>query len=551
MRKRKRPDYRQVVYKFWARPIAALPDEYWEHAKGMQQLWNDLVEYRETFYEQVKDLPDAERKEKWKGEFSAGCRSRAQASSIGYESTEAVLARFQTASVAAAKSKATLRKQYGLRKINIHHRYTGGGLPVEKFLNQSERAKRVRFDRVPEEAYEKRGRAAQRQRFTEGVFSVGDASFNFDVHAGRQIPSDAIVKQVRWCADFNQNRRRKEIEQREGEPRAQLDSRWESSLQILVEIPPVPKPKHDTRPIASLDLGWRLMNQGSYVRIGYLVDSEGNQIEFRLPVNYRNQDVVNDKLPNGDYTYYTWSDLFVLDGKIGTSVQETKGRIYSLVPARHYSGWVKMRQGGLYKIIRELAESGEAAEAQEILSAWRIRYEHLAMIRIGLWEKLKRRQDWWYGNLAAWLTKRYRAVVWEGELNLKEIAEAPLSMVTDAALKRGQKFRSWASLYKLRQKIAFGGVKNFCDMIAAPTVDSTITCHECGDRMIRSGAALLIECPNGHRHDQDYNAAMNFLQWGTRELLWQEDQRSMGYRRLQTIDIPVNLRPIIAIVSAE
>lgn len=550
MHKRKR-DWPQRVWKFWARPTAALPDEFWQHCKGMQKLWNDLVSYREQFRETVKDLPDVERKARWKEEFQKQCRVMTKASGLGWESGDAVLARFETQSVRAAKTGATLHRQFRLEKICIPHRFTGGGIPIEKFLRQTERAGRARFNAVPVEAYRDKSRQAIRERSTEGVFGVGETSFRFDTVVDRQIPEGAIVKQVLWCGDFTATRRRADIERREGEPRAALDSRWHWSIAILLELPPVQKPAvEDRRPVAGLDLGWRVMAEGSYVRIGYLVDSDRNRVELRLPIVYRNKAVRRgnqagwaDK--HETEVFYTWYDLVALDEKIGADIQSTKDTLYPLAPARYHAGWVKMRQGGLYKILRELEESGEAEDALEMVKAWQARYEPLAQIRTALWERLKARQEWWYRNLAAWMTRRYKAITWEGDLNLKELAEEKHSMTDAAALKRAQKFRGWASLYRLRESIKQAGEKNWCEIVGAPTEDSTLTCSTCGEIMSRNGGKLQIRCLAGHEHDQDYNAGMNFLQWGYDQGFVASPQSTGESYTLQPTDIPYYLKAVI------
>jgi len=553
----------------WARPQGAFPDELWAIARAQQQLWNNLVTYREQFRESIKDLPDKERKERWKTDFRPGCHTVVAASSLGWEAKAAVLGRFETASIRAAKAGAELRKQFRLDRINIPHRFTGGGLPIEKFLTQGARAERVKFIMPEQTAYRDKSREALRERFSTGVFGLGSNSFTFDVCVDRQFPPGSIVKQVFWVGDFLASRRRSQIdalsinwqrqiqagkttiaEVHERFPRSALDSRWHWSLQVVLEIPPVPKPAHltpDPRPIAGLDLGWRLMAEGSYLRIGYIADSNGKCFELRLPITYRNQDVKSHRLtPENIYAYHTWLDLIALDEKIGNAIQSVKDQTYEQVPAQYHAGWVKMRQGGLLRMIRDFEETGFTSPAYERLKVWQREYEKWATIRTSLWERLKARQDWWYRNLAAWLTKRYQAIVWEGDLSLKEMAEEKHSLVTEAALKHANKYRGWAALSRLRLYLQQAAEKNWCEIVDAPAANSTLTCWQCGALMTRDGGLLLIKCPNGHEHDQDRNSGEIFLQYGRDAL----NYTGNGIGHVHTPPIPYPLQQVVISDSA-
>jgi hypothetical protein len=220
-----------------------------------------------------------------------------------------------------------------------------------------------------------------------------------------------------------------------------------------------------------------------------------------------------------------------------------------------------MRQGGLKRMRRQLAEEPDEASNPllPILATWEMRYDRLATLRCSLWERLKSRRDAWYRNLAAWLTKRYQAVCWEGDLSLQEMAATNHSLLTEAALQHAKKFRGWASLFRLRRYLQEAAAKNWCEIIAAPAAESTTTCWQCGEIMAREGGALRIECTTHGPQDQDENAAMNLLQYGVEEFSqtsgsivhmspWRKNGPPQWVKR---VDIPDNLKAVVVLCSLE
>ena len=491
-RKRKR-DWPQTVYKFWAHPVGgaeALPDEFWAQAKEMKRVWNHLVELREQAREETKDLDKAAARPRWE-QFNRQTMETVESSALEWEAKSEIADRFQTASRKAFKDGATLHFQSGLQKIMLPHRFTGGGMPADKFFRQTERAKRARMPHPQAAVYSLGDAQKKHAAYVIGRFGVAATSFSFYTIVHRPIPDGAIVKKVYWCGTYYHHR----------DPQ----NRWEWSVQLVLEVPPVEHEQDETKPVAGLDVGWRIMGEGSYLRVGYVVDSKGRRIELRLPLLGTD----THQLRHCEFWKpSTIFDIWGIDEQIGNGVEDVKAQL-----ARHLDtlplGWQKMRQRGLRSLLRQWEKEGEQSALCTMLQGWLEQDRTLHLRKEACLTRLVNRKRYLYQNLAAWLTKRYRVIVWEGDLSLKELQRGE----DTPALQNAAKYRQWAAIYELRQWIKHAAQKNGCTLIGPDAAYSTLACYECGELMEKSNGALVLECPRGHRQDQDENAARNLLMY--------------------------------------
>ena len=513
-RKRLRPDHTLIVYKFWAKPSAKLPQAFWDKAKAMRDTWNSLVVMREETQEKAKTLEGEEKKSLW-ADFQPDCRKLMKKSGLDWEAQGELLDRFQAASRRAIKYKQTLRQKHGLKKIMIPHRFTGGGEPVNILFTTSGQAWRVKIDPVSETAYLSNNRDYLRDRWTRGIFGIDkDTIISFETIIHRPIPQDSIVKKVIWCGSFNRN--------------LHPQNRWQWSIQIVVEQAPIQVERDDSM-ACGIDLGWRIMAEGSYLRIGMISDSVGRNIELRLPLVG-----TGTRSTRRSHTYSQYQDftgLLELDSKIGNAVEHCKAKLRELLPVEKTAHLTQVRQFGLRKILRELQESGEDTEAQSYLEKWEEEDARLRLIKATVQGRLIGRRQWLYQNLACWLTKTYRVVVWEGELELKVMAE---QKDKSQALAAASRYRQWASISNLRSLIKNAAQKNGCTLTDGETAYSTLTCWECGEAIEKNTGALFLICPQGHRHDQDVQAAKNLL-----------NQAHIPQTRAESLIIHENLRKVI------
>lgn len=493
-RKRKR-DWPQLVYKVDAYPLAGLPHALWRQAKAMHMLWNDLIALREQARADTKDLDKKAAKPRWE-QFNRDVIAAAAKSTLEWEARGEVLDRFQTASRRAFREGATLRPRYWLDKIQIPHRFTGGGMPVGKFFAQK-RGERIRIEPVEPTAYELTYNPRRRATATRGLFGLdGGVAIPFMCHLDYPIPTGAIVKKALWCGTHNRFRK---------EP-------WQWSLQLVLEVPPVTLavPVRADTTTAGLDLGWRLMGEGEYLRIGFLTDSAGRSLELRLPMlGTGTSDYGMQRALRYERMVTTIYDVWELDEKIGIGVEECKEKLRGVLDTLP-PGFPQMRQGGLKKLLREWQEKAEQGSACAILREWEAKDFKLWRVRAQVYERLLKRKHWLYRNLAQWLTKTYRTIVWEGDLSTRRLAQQE----EGPTLKHAAKFRQWAAIGELRSYIVYAAKKNGCDILGPAGAYSTRQCWECGDLVEEKTAALFLECPNGHRWDQDWNAAQNLLQYG-------------------------------------
>lgn len=486
MRKQKRPDWPQRVYQFRAYPHQ-LPDQLWTTAKQMQTLWNTLIDLRETIKTLTKDLSKVEAKPQWK-QFDDTMLGIAKQSPLNWEARQAVMDRFQTASRRAFKKGATLHKQGRLDKIMIPHRFTGGGMSLQHFFHQPMRAQRIRIAPIASQIYTLPYRQRRKADLTQGVFGLDGAStISFTCHLHRPIPAGSIIKQALWVGKFNRYRKQP----------------WTWHVQLVVEEPPIQHERTDTV-MMGLDLGWRIMGEGDYLRIGFLADSEGRTLELRLPMLKTDTRKIRHLLQH-ECPISTIYDLWDWEARISNAVETCKEQLRERLDPIPL-GFVQMRQGGLEKLLRE--ETCPPA-VQTILQDWEEVNTKWRQIQTRVTDRLVGRKRWLYRNLASWLTKTYRTICWEGDFSVKKLAQSEDTPI----LQNAAKFRQWAALGELRLYLKQAAAKNGCTLIDAPQAFSTLADHETGE-LAQSSPALLIEYPGGIVRDQDFNSAMNLLNFG-------------------------------------
>jgi hypothetical protein len=506
----------------------------WETAHEMRRVWNALVALREQTFADTQTMNKDAKKSRWE-RFWSETQAAVQASSLNWECRSALADRFRTASQQAVKNGAHLRPHFRLDRVTIPHHFTGGGLPVATFFAM-QRATRIRIAPVPPSVYALPYRQRRRADLTEGIFGIDGAVIPFRCHLHRPIPEQAIVKRAVWCGRFF--------------PHRKPEYRWEWYVQITVEIPPFPAVRQDG-PVAGLDLGWRVMAEGAYLRIGMLADSEGSVIELRLPMRdtgasrYKNSKLLEKSR--------TWYDILEFDRQIGAGVEDAKGALRILLE-KLPPGFEKMRQAGLRKFLHTLDEHGidnpeQRAAIQARLEAWDAKERHLQRIKADLQDRLIGRKRWLYQNLAAWLTKRYRMIAWEADLSIKQLAENH----ENPALANSMKYRQWAAISEFREYLKKAAKKNGCEINGPEAAFSTLAHWDTEEVLEKGTGALELEWPLGGREDQDVNAARNLLKWGLSQAepeIWEIGQRGglreyLAKKSSQVVEIPEVLRSVV------
>ena len=533
MRRRLR-DWPIRVYRYWAEPLGVVPPALWEQARAMQTAWNALVVARgrvadATAMERACLCGDDHRPRITARWAAWNEEARTLVAGLGWECGPAVLDRFTATCIAASRGqRGWPRQHHRLDRLAIPHRWTAGGAPVSAL--RSSRATRLSLSHHGADA---RGRELVRGRF--GL--KGGASIRFLSVLHRPLPEDGILKQAAWLGQRHPTRG------------------WQWALAVTVEEAPSPA-RLTAGTVANavgLDLGWRLM--GDYLRIGMLVDEAGEAIELRLPLAAPTSHSRRHRLKSD------WRDLVGMDAAIASLLETTKAMVRPLLPALSglpdevrglVAQWDRVRQGGLIRLLRaiESRPSGGGNSAR-VLQEWRAQNDHLRALRMALWDRLIGRREWLYHNLAAWVCETWSMIVWEGDLSIKRMAEAPdKTPALDAADRYRQIVAPGIFRAALRQAAATRGAA----LVDKPAAYTTRTCAMCGDVLDeQDGSSLWLVCGNGHRWDQDENAARNLVSQiggvpseSTRGSAWNLESNAA-----EVVSIPDHLKAVAVRVRAE
>ena len=126
-RKRKREwPIRVLVYRAYPREI---PQAMWDTAKRQRILWNNLTELWYGAADQARLLPD--RKEPIWQSFDEWCHAAVAQSALDWVNGPDVLDRFR----AARRAKKFPRFHRGLDRVAIAHRFTAGGVPLDRLID--------------------------------------------------------------------------------------------------------------------------------------------------------------------------------------------------------------------------------------------------------------------------------------------------------------------------------------------------------------------------------------------------------------------------------
>jgi len=522
MRRRTRT-WPQRVVRYDAQHVT-VPEALWHVARTQRTLWNDLAQLGAITAGMAKADPAHKRLHWWCFDYCA--RALAEASGLGWEYGPDVLDRYKTALTGIGKNGKGPPRYHGrLDRVRLLHRYTGGGMPAAKLMDN-------RGWRASLSATERRGYWSSRFGVTD------EAPISFTIHEARRaelLPPDAIIKRVCWCGTYQR-----------------AFARWAWSLQITVEEPPpVPAPIDDERLVAGMDLGWRVM--GESLRLGVLVDSSGETIELRLPFDGSNRDTRRASIRSA------WTDMAVYQRELDEALEACKAALAPVIPETVRAQDLRlMRHAGLRRLLAGLTSERARSTATEILTAWDAADTRLRRRVEGLRARLIAQRRDRMRVLAKWLAQRYRVLAIEQDMSFKALAEtAPRETATDAeraALKAAQQYRTWASLSEFRRYLTEAAAR-WGSTITGETADTTRRCAECG-ALTETGAALLATCPNWHTCDQDANAARNLLtqalsQTGAGPVPMSELRKRRAARSGEVLDIPEPIRAVAVRCSLE
>jgi ribosomal protein S26 len=185
-------------------------------------------------------------------------------------------------------------------------------------------------------------------------------------------------------------------------------------------------------------------------------------------------------------------------------------------------GIVRMRDSGLRRLRQKLDPIDSVAK--QIIDDWDAEAASLNETIRAFYKNANNVRKDAYRQIAAWLNA-FDRVVWEGDLSLKQMAEAAGEKKEkrkkqyvetgkfgertpeDRRLEASQKYRHIAGQHQLRDLVK---QKHSDRLQNEKAAYSTRTCAECG-ASVEGGGNLLLVCENGHTRDQDVASAVYFL----------------------------------------
>ncbi len=471
-RKKLRPENRPLVYAYDIKITGDVPEIVFQTAKAQRELWNWMATENQRLTDSLKDADKAEKKAAyevfWEQAYSH-VRNTGDDLGLPCWAKWQVYESFQKSHRMWAKKQAGIPSiKRGLRKINIEHRTQSGGEPISWLY----------------EYRDKKHTCIRRSSgLARGHFSINDTRIPFEVVMHRPPDPAAILKRYSLCGQY--------------EP-AFREWRWK--IILLVEYPPQDIVHGNA--VFGLDLGYRRHEDG--LRLGVLYHPKGSY-EIYLPFNLANRSERKqmERFPESEATRDI-RQVWEMQSRQDYLLEECKAQLREIekdnwpeAARASMSGIVKMRAGGLRRLRKELFDAGISLEFFE---SWYTRHVEMSKRIRKAQIRIQATKNALYRNIAAWLSRHCAVLAWEDDLDLKEIAESDTDQI---AIKEAQKYRQYAGLFRLRSFIR----EKMNDRI--PKIEgaySTQECEHCGGH-IEPGPAVILTCENGHRCDQDLNAA--------------------------------------------
>jgi hypothetical protein len=283
------------------------------------------------------------------------------------------------------------------------------------------------------------------------------------------------------------------------------------------------------KPRAAIDLGWRLFGDGSksdFLRVGMLADSEDRMLELRLPLWLRPHRIQEQR------------GLGTL-AEMQSQASEPVKRAIALL-GQNQQLPAKIGRRGLGRIAQTLDPSPLRDELEALLDDHDRIYTSMSALAF----RLKQRRRWYYQCLAHWLCARYGSITLEG-LNLPNLYRRS----RNPALRNAAKYRNYAAVGELRATLKRVAPASICVITECPVLDTTVTCHECGEKC-ESSDELMVTCPNGHEWDQDRNAARNLLAQSDGTFGKVHPIPTSKRRRWKALEIAEHLKPVVVEIAA-
>lgn len=293
--------------------------------------------------------------------------------------------------------------------------------------------------------------------------------------------------------------------------RTKVGDKFKYKLTITATIPENSR-KLKRHGIIGIDLGWRIMKDG--LRVAYWADNQNHSGELRLESR----------------TIDAFAKLPDLQSIRDTHFNDIKKELTTWLAANSCPEWLQEATGSLeqWRSPRRLAglitrwRENRFSGDEEIMSSieqWLARENHLYHWQVNLQDQLGRRRREEYRKFAAWVANNYDKVVLE-DFDLRQMAQKPKPEEGTSGSLPMDRQRVIASVSTLRQAIDNACRREGTEIIYAQAARTTIQCHKCGHvEKYDAANSVWHTCPKcGDLHDQDFNAAMNLVQYGLSQI---------------------------------
>jgi hypothetical protein len=395
MRQRKRADWLIIVYQYWVRmehdSWESLPQAVQTEAEAMRMLWNELVD----LFTQRLVTPIASRSPH--KVFQAEMRGLAAQSSAAWANKQFVMTQFQAALTRFFKAQsAPPRHKIGPpERLHFHHRFTGGGIPIERLFG---RGQRLHLEPLAAAASLSTLSPRQYKRLshTTGSFQIGDSHLDFHTIIHRPFPPLAYLKaatlvgQQTTKSGYRCNAAGAHI----------LPARWRWSLHLTLEVPQYAAPRPSRADLtAAINIDCQQVSETN-LRIAVLTDMNGREEEIEFPP------VIIQKWRHKRSLQRSAEHLL---NEIKSQLRELRHSAQCPPTVRHALAHLESMQApGLWRLLDSLQTHDPEGVALKLVRRWADRSTRLLREARGLERHYLRHRDWFYRNTALHLCQRYQ-----------------------------------------------------------------------------------------------------------------------------------------------
>ena len=425
MRLRKRANWPILVYRYWIDPEyqtwEQFPSPIQQEAEAMRALWNQLVgafERRQVAYSQARmaltpevtdarpttpftagtgHKPSALTLRQIQQTFLSATQEVSKTSPVTWGNKQFVTTQFFAALARFFNKQGNPPQPRSgeFHELHFQHRFTEGGLPVERIFGHSQR---LCLTNVPPDAFSPALPQRQRKHLarTSGFFQVSGSQVRFRTILHRPFPPGAYLKTAalvgKKCAQNGYHCGRTD----EGHT---TPARWNWSLQLTLEVPPSQLPlPHDTA-TAAVQVRCELVDE-QRLCFGILTDATGREEALFLP----------------EPILGSWQHKRTLQSQADHLLDRTKQQLQKLPLPVQLPLSVKQMLShlntahapGLWRLLRSLDHMGVEDEVVQILRHWAADSTKLLREAHGLERRYLGHRDWFYHNVAVQLCHRYQ-----------------------------------------------------------------------------------------------------------------------------------------------